>query len=365
MNSNVPIHIHVIIYINSSYSCGIPCEHALRISNNLRHEMLHLQSWKIYTSHYNDDSSELGLELKKAQLDYKLYCEQMGVPITEDFVIRAKGPSVDDIFLYLFEGTSIQGYNQAQFIEQNNNCITIREWQTRMGLLKQSTDLTSDVLAREGQFSTVVFEMTTNLELDPALDMCVDDIFKSKNDNSSKAVTDVLNDFYDQKNSDVTPMKKRKHFQCETPFKDGNELIRFKETGLFLSPTTKQFMRSIEKASNSVQVLYSKNQLKATCKDIIQSVDHILGHDLVIDNLHAAAVVAELDRKVQGLKEEFTKSILSSSSAGNGNDGELTFPAFHNKNKKVWIRDSRIIQGKFNEFIHYCWKFMWIHTWPM
>ncbi len=89
--------------------------------------MIHVQNWKIYASHYNDDSSKLGLELKKARLDYKLYGEQMGVPITEDIVVRAKRLSDDDIFPYLFEGTSIQYYNQAQFIEQNNKCTTIRE----------------------------------------------------------------------------------------------------------------------------------------------------------------------------------------------------------------------------------------------
>jgi hypothetical protein len=40
MTSNVPNHIHVIIHIYSSYSCGIPCEHVLRISDELRHEMI-------------------------------------------------------------------------------------------------------------------------------------------------------------------------------------------------------------------------------------------------------------------------------------------------------------------------------------
>jgi hypothetical protein len=77
MNSNIPNCIHIIIHINSSYSCGIPREHVLRISDELRHEMIHVQNWKIYTSRYNDDSSKLGLELNKAQLDYKLYGKQM------------------------------------------------------------------------------------------------------------------------------------------------------------------------------------------------------------------------------------------------------------------------------------------------
>jgi hypothetical protein len=85
MNSNM---------INLACSCGLPCELVLRIIDELRHKMIHIQNWKIYASHYNDDTSELGLELKKAQHDYKMYGEKMGVPITEDIAARAKRPSV-------------------------------------------------------------------------------------------------------------------------------------------------------------------------------------------------------------------------------------------------------------------------------
>jgi hypothetical protein len=63
----------------------------------------------------------------------------MGVPVTDDIICRAKRPSVDDIFPYLFEGTLIDDYNQAKFIERINNCITIREWHEREGTLKQDT----------------------------------------------------------------------------------------------------------------------------------------------------------------------------------------------------------------------------------
>ena len=63
----------------------------------------------------------------------------MGVPVTDDIVCRAKRPSVDDNFPYLLDGTSMDDYNQAQFIERNNNCITIREWQERDATLKQAT----------------------------------------------------------------------------------------------------------------------------------------------------------------------------------------------------------------------------------
>ncbi len=38
--------------------------------------------------------------------------------ITEDIVARAKRPSVHNVFPYFFDGTDIEDYNQAQFIEQ-------------------------------------------------------------------------------------------------------------------------------------------------------------------------------------------------------------------------------------------------------
>jgi hypothetical protein len=65
--------------------------------------MIHVQNWKIYASHYNDDSTDLGFELKQAQLHYKQYGEEMGVPVTDLIVSTAKRPSVDDIFTFLFE----------------------------------------------------------------------------------------------------------------------------------------------------------------------------------------------------------------------------------------------------------------------
>ena len=84
--------------------------------------MIHVQNWKIYASHYNDDSTVLGFELRKAQLHYKQYGENMGVPVTDDIVSLAKRSSVDDNFPFLFDGTSVHDYNEAHFIEQNKNC---------------------------------------------------------------------------------------------------------------------------------------------------------------------------------------------------------------------------------------------------
>ena len=271
--------------------------------------MIHVQNWKIYASHYNDDSTDLGFELKQAQLHYKQYGEEMGVPVTDEIVSTTKRQSVDDIFPFLFEGTSIHDYNQAQFIERNKNCITIREWQE------------SEVKYADSDFGETC---------------CVDDLFDNTDNNSAEIIGDLLNDIYTKENSgnDDSPMKKRQLFEYETPLKPSNDLLIFKNTQTFLSPTTKEFQRSIDKAASSAKVIYNRNELKAARKNILQSVDHILGHDLVQENPQAAAFVAELERKVQEIKEEFTKSIYSITGTMHGNEGELMFPAFQSRKRK-------------------------------
>jgi hypothetical protein len=58
-----------------------------------------------------------------------------------------------------------------------------------------------------------------------------------------------------------------------------------------------------------------------------------------MENPQAAAFVSESERQVQEIKEELTKSVHSVTGTMNGNDGELTYPAFHSrKQKKVDTR---------------------------
>jgi hypothetical protein len=78
------IYTHTFSCVTLTTSCGLPCEHVLKITNELRHEMIHVQNWKIFASNYNDYSTDLGFELKKAQLHFKQYGEQMGVLITDE-----------------------------------------------------------------------------------------------------------------------------------------------------------------------------------------------------------------------------------------------------------------------------------------
>ena len=86
-------------------------------------------------------------------------------------------------------------------------------------------------------------------------------------------------------------------------------------------------------SASSAKIIYNTNDLRVARKNILQSVDHILNHALVMENPQAAAFVLELERKVQD-KEEFTKSIHSIAGPMNGNDGELNFLAFQSRKRK-------------------------------
>jgi hypothetical protein len=187
-------------------------------------------------------------------------------------------------------------------------------------------------------------------------------MFNITNEHSSKPTAEKLKDHNTNMTSDEMPVKEfsknmasyempvkhnKQQFQYNTPAKNDHEMMQFKNTGSFLSPTTKQLMQSIEKVSNSVQVLYDQEELKAKHKNILLSVDHILGHDLVKEDLCGATFVTELDKKVQEVKEQFTKLILSICGYQYGKDGELTFPSFENKkNGNILIRDSRVFWVK-------------------
>jgi hypothetical protein len=58
-------------------------------------------------------------------------------------------------------------------------------------------------------------------------------------------------------------------------------------------------------------VVYNSETLKEAQKNIIQSMDHILNHDLMCENPAAAAFVGTIERSMQEIKEEFNKVVLS------------------------------------------------------
>ncbi len=71
---------------------------------------------------------------------------------------------------------------------------------------------------------------------------------------------------------------------------------RLKDNTLFLSPTTREFQNSFEKASNLVNHVYDKESWRNTHKNIINSIDHILNRDLVKEDSRAAEFVTVMER---------------------------------------------------------------------
>ncbi len=74
---------------------------------------------------------------------------------------------------------------------------------------------------------------------------------------------------------------------------------------LFLLPITQKLHDSIEKASKDTQALYKTKSLREARKNIIESVDHILQHDLVWENPLASEFVSTMEWEMQNIKECF------------------------------------------------------------
>ncbi len=58
---------HNLLYIR----CGYPCARVLKVRNELTLDMIKVQHWKLYATHYNDDDESLGigLELKNCNFN--------------------------------------------------------------------------------------------------------------------------------------------------------------------------------------------------------------------------------------------------------------------------------------------------------
>jgi hypothetical protein len=92
---------------------------------------------------------------------------------------------------------------------------------------------------------------------------------------------------------------------------------------------------SLEKASINTQPLYTTKSLREIRKNIIQSIDHIVNHDLVREYPLAARFVSGIEREMQDIKECFDSHILSLLGSRTGQNNELYFQSFDNKKRKV------------------------------
>ncbi len=94
------------------------------------------------------------------------------------------------------------------------------------------------------------------------------------------------------------PQKPPKKLLFETPDPSQQSLSRFKDTGLFLSPATQNFHDSVEKATKLSELVYNAQKLKELQINIIESINHILNHDLVCKNPAAANFVGMVERNM-------------------------------------------------------------------
>jgi hypothetical protein len=65
---------------------------------------------------------------------------------------------------------------------------------------------------------------------------------------------------------------------------------------------TQKYNASIEKATKLSEVVYNSRTLKEVQKNIAESIDHILNHDLVCKNPAAANFVDMGERNMQEIK---------------------------------------------------------------
>ncbi len=131
-----------------------------------------------------------------------------------------------------------------------------------------------------------------------------------------------------------TPQKPPHKLLLETPDPLQQSLSQFKDTDLFLSPATENFHKSIENATKLSEVVYNSRKLKEVqSKNIIESINHILNHNLVCKHPATAIFVGMVERNMQEIKEEFNKVFLSIFGSNIGIDKEMCFPSYKDKKK--------------------------------
>jgi hypothetical protein len=183
--------------------------------------MVKIQHWKVFGSHYNDNS-ELGMEIKKCQLDSRKY-EGMGVPISDSVMKAIRSQNHTCVFPYLYFGTSMDDYNEAMYFLDNKQCVTEYEC--------QKVDA-----RRENVYITVTESPFFDTSQDDISDMnCAASPLKGSNLfpeqlNGSKVFTDMF-----------------------TPIKKG--VISANDQSLYLSPTTREFQRDLQSAGETVKEL--------------------------------------------------------------------------------------------------------------
>ncbi len=72
-------------------------------------------------------------------------------------------------------------------------------------------------------------------------------------------------------------------------------------------------------------------EIEGSAKNITQSIDHILNHNLVCKHPAAANFVGMVERNMQEIKEELNKVVLSIFGSSIWKDNNMCFPSYKNK----------------------------------
>jgi hypothetical protein len=281
--------------------------------------MIKIQHWKVFGSHYNDNS-ELGMEIKKCQLDSRKY-EGMGVPISQSVMETIRSQNRTSVYPYLYFGTSMDDYNEAMYFLDKKQCVT--EYECR----KMDASKKHEIITTESPFFDTSHDDVTEMicaAMDPPC--LVSSPLKGSN-----LFPDQLN------GSNLFP-------DMFTPIKNG--VISAKDQSLYISPTTREFQRHLQSAAETVNEVYNKHRTKIIRKNLIESIDHILDHDLVSENPAVGRFVTELSRSINNVKYLFNRAVFEASGENfYGKDDELVYPAFTRKKTTSEHKRSKGLTG--------------------
>jgi hypothetical protein len=91
------------------------------------------------------------------------------------------------------------------------------------------------------------------------------------------------------------------------------------------------------------EVVYNSQTLKEVQKNIIQSINHILNHDLVCEHPAAANFVGTVERNMQEMKEEFNKVVLSTCGSNIGKDNGCVSLHIKIRRRCKWKNNTRVL----------------------
>jgi hypothetical protein len=101
--------------------CGIPCSHILKITNQVEATMIKIQHWKVFHVHIGLEESKISSQLMQG-ISIQLIDEDMGVPISEESLIKANSPETSR---YVNSYILITLWYLVYMVSTNQLCINL------------------------------------------------------------------------------------------------------------------------------------------------------------------------------------------------------------------------------------------------